>query len=80
MISPVPRRSPTRASLGTASLSTSSLLVLNSADKLASPVTLPPGRARLANPTYVRRVRHHDGMEVVAFAANADGVFTVTIN
>jgi hypothetical protein len=41
-------RNPTRASLGTVSLSTSSLLVLTSIAKLESPVTLPPGRARLA--------------------------------
>src|SRR5262247_921738 len=41
-------RYPTRASLGTASLSTSSLFVFSSGAKLDSPLTLPPGRARLA--------------------------------
>ena len=58
------RRSPTRASLGTASLSTSSLLVFSSVPKLENPVTLPPGRARLATkpaPTGSASVRHHDG-------------------
>ena len=42
------RRYPTRTSLGTASLSISNLMVPNSGVKLAVPVTLPPGRARLA--------------------------------
>ena len=42
------RRSPTRTSLGTASLSISSLLVLSSGDKLEIPGDIPPGRARLA--------------------------------
>ena len=58
------RRNPTRASLGTASLSISSLLVFSSGDKLESPVTLPPGRARLATKPCthgVPSVRHHDG-------------------
>ena len=72
------RRSPTRASLGTASLSISSLLVFSSALNSTSPVTLPPGRARLAtkpaptgSPAFVITM----GMVVVAFfAANADGV------
>jgi RimK-like ATP-grasp domain len=41
-------KSPTRASLGTASLSISSRFVLSCVDKLDSPVTLPPGRAKLA--------------------------------
>ena len=48
MLAPDPSRSPTRASLGTASLSTSSLFVFSSGPKLENPVTLPPGRARLA--------------------------------
>ena len=77
------RRSPTRASLGTASLSISSLLVFSSGAKLESPVTLPPGRARLAtkpaptgSPAFVITM----GMAVVAFlAANADGVPEATI-
>ena len=64
--------------LGTASLSTSSLLVISSDAKLESPVTLPPGRARLAtrpaptgSPAFVITM----GMVVVAFlAANAAGV------
>ena len=63
------RRSPTRASLGTASLSISNLLVFSSTDKLESPVTLPPGRARLAtkpaptgSPTFVITI----GIVVVA--------------
>ena len=58
------RRSPTRASLGIASLSISSLLVFSSVAKPESPVTLPPGRARLATkpaPTGSPDVRHHDG-------------------
>ena len=58
------RRSPTRASLGTASLSISSLLVFSSVPKFEKPVTLPPGRARLATrpaPTGSASVRHHDG-------------------
>ena len=77
---PVPpgsRRSPTRTSLGTASLSISSLLVFSSGDKLESPVTLPPGRARLATrpaPTGSPAFTITMGMVVVAlFAANADG-------
>ena len=64
MLPPAGRRSPTRASLGTASLSISSLLVFSSVAKLESPVTLPPGRARLATkpaPTGSAMVRHHDG-------------------
>ena len=71
------RRSPTRASLGTASLSISSLLVFSSVAKLESPVTLPPGRARLATkpaPTGSAALVITMGMVVVAlFAANADG-------
>ena len=50
------RRSPTRASLGTASLSISSLLVFSSGAKLENPVTLPPGRARLATKPSTHRV------------------------
>ena len=80
---PAGRRSPTRASLGTASLSISSLLVFSSGDKLESPVTLPPGRARLAtkpaptgSPAFVITM----GMVVVAlFAANAVGRPVTTI-
>ena len=72
------RRSPTRASLGIASLSISSLLVFSSGDKLESPVTLPPGRARLVTkpaPTGSAGFVITMGMVVVAFfAANADGV------
>jgi hypothetical protein len=78
MLTPGTSRSPTRASLGTASLSISSLFVLSSNDKLESPVTLPPGRARFAtnpaatgSPLLVITM----GMVVVAFlAANAGGV------
>ena len=69
------RRSPTRASLGTTSLSISSLFVFSSGAKLEIPVTLPPGRARLAtrpaptgSPAFVITM----GIVVVAFfAANA---------
>ena len=75
MLAPGGRRSPTRASLGTASLSISSLLVFSSGDKLESPVTLPPGRARLATkpaPTGSAALVITMGMVVVAlFAANA---------
>src|SRR6266550_1577269 len=70
-----PRRSPTRASLGIASLSISSLLLFSSVDKFASPVTLPPGRARLATrpkTTGFTMPVITMGMVVVAFfAANA---------
>src|SRR4030095_15319440 len=69
-------RSPTRASLGIASLSISSLLVFSSGVKLESPVTLPPGLARLATkprPTGSGALAITTGMVVVAFiAANAD--------
>ena len=75
MLPPGDRRSPTRASLGTASLSISSLLVFSSVAKLESPVTLPPGRARLATkpaPTGSAAFAITMGMVVVAFlAANA---------
>ena len=77
------RRSPTRASLGTASLSISSLLVSSSNDKLDNPVTLPPGRARLAtrpSPTGSPAFAITMGMVVVAFfAANAGGPAVTTI-
>ena len=82
---PVPggRRSPTRASLGTASLSISSLLVFSSTAKLESPVTLPPGRARLATkpaPTGSAPLAITMGIVGVAFfAANAGGVPETTI-
>jgi hypothetical protein len=83
VLAPGGRRSPTRASLGTASLSISSLLVFSSGAKLENPVTLPPGRARLAtnpaatgSPTFAITM----GMVVVAFfAANAGAVDEVTI-
>ena len=59
------RRNPTRERLGTASLRyLLSLLVFSSAVKVDSPVTLPPGCARLVTKTCthrVRSVRHHDG-------------------
>ena len=83
MLAPADRRSPTRASLGTASLSISSLLVFSSGDKLEFPVTLPPGRARLATkpaPTGSPEFAITMGMVVVAFfAANAGGVAETTI-
>ena len=83
MLPPGGRRSPTRASLGTASLSISSLLVFSSGDKLESPVTLPPGRARLATrpaPTGSPAFAITMGMVVVAlFAANAGGAPETTI-
>src|SRR5215471_15677756 len=71
------RRSPTRASLGIASLSISSLFVFSPVPKVDSPVTLPPGRARLpikpaatGSATFVITM----GMVVIAFfAANAGG-------
>src|SRR5262249_5183316 len=74
---------PTRASLGTASLSTSSLLVIRSNDKVETPVMLPPGRARLAtrpnatgSPARVITM----GMVVVAFfAANATPIPETTM-
>src|SRR4030095_6917129 len=73
MMFPGNRGSPTRASLGTASLSTSSLLVFSSGDKLSFPVILPPGRARLAttpSPTGSAEFVITMGMVVVApFAA-----------
>ena len=69
--------------MGTASLSTSSLLVFSSVAKAESPVTLPPGRARLATrptPTGSPTLAITMGMVVVAFfAANADGPPVTTI-
>ena len=83
MLSPGGRRSPTRASLRTASLSISSLLVFSSTAKLDSPVTLPPGRARLAtkpDPTGSPAFAITMGMVVVALlAALAGGSPVVTI-
>ena len=80
---PVPRRSPTRASLGTASLSISSLFVASSNVKLVKPVTFPPGRARLAtkpSPTGSPAFAITMGMVVVAFfAANAGSPDVVLI-
>src|SRR5262245_53836920 len=77
------RRSPTRESLGIASLSISSLLVLSSGDKLASPVILPPGRARLLikpPPTGSVDPAITIGMVLVApFAANGVGPPATTI-
>src|SRR5215510_5424901 len=76
-------RSPTRATLGTASLSISSLFVFSSAAKVESPVTLPPGRARLAtrpSPTGSVEVVITMGMVLDApFAANAGGGELTTI-
>ena len=73
-----PRRTPTRTSLGTASLSISSLLLFSSVAKVESPVTLPPGRARLATrpaPTGSPAIAITMGIVVVArLAANAGGV------
>jgi hypothetical protein len=72
------RRSPTRERLRTASLSISSLFVFNSGDKLEKPVTLPPGRARLATkpaPTGSPMFVITTGMVVVALlTANAGDV------
>src|SRR5215813_14560154 len=70
------RRRPTRASLGTASLSISSLLVFSSTDKFEKPVTLSPGRARLATksePTGVRSARHYDGRASSCFLRRRRG-------
>ena len=83
MMFPGDRRSPTRASFGTASLSTSSLLVCSSVPKLEKPVTFPPGRARLATkPPATGSVLlvNRMGMVVVArLAANAAIVPVTTI-
>ena len=78
MLPAAARRSPTRVSLGTVSLSISSLLVFTWVAKVESPVTLPPGRARLAtkpSPTGSPTVTITMGMVVVAlFAANTGRV------
>ena len=70
-------------SLGTASLSISSLLVLSSVAKLVNPVTLPPGRARLSTrpaATGSEPLAITIGIVVVAFlTANATGVAVTTI-
>ena len=83
MLAPGDRTSPTRTSFGIASLSISSLFVPSSAVRLETPVTLPPGRARLAtrpaptgSPTFAITM----GIVVVAlFAANAGAVPVATI-
>src|SRR5215831_10190046 len=76
-------RYPTRASLGTASLSTSSLFVFSSGAKLDSPLTLPPGRARLATkpaPTGSGKLVITMGMVLLApFATNGVGPPEATI-
>jgi len=77
------RRSPTRESLGIASVSISSLFVFNWGDNPELPVTLPPGRARLAtkpaatgSPAFVITI----GMVAVTrLAANADPVDAPTM-
>src|SRR5499426_258850 len=73
----------TRASLGIASLSISSLLVFSSTAKFETPVTLPPGRARVSTkpePTGSAAVAITMGMVVVAFfASNGVGPPEVTI-
>ena len=83
MLAPGASRSPTRASLGTASLSISSLLVFSSGTKLEFPVMLPPGRARLAirpAPTGSTENVITMGMVLVAFfAANGVGAPEATI-
>src|SRR4029450_6922919 len=80
---PAGRRSPTRASWGTASLSISNLFVISSVAKLDMPVTLPPGRARLATrpaPTGSEDVVTTMGIVVVALlAANPSTVPPTTI-
>src|SRR4029450_7203662 len=71
------RNSPTLVSFGTASLSTSSLLVVSSGDKLENPVTLPPGFARLVTkpaPTGSAAFAIRMGMEVVALLAGSAAV------
>ena len=77
------RRNPTRASFGIASLSISSLLVFSSSAKPEFPVTLPPGRARLATkpaPTGSVELVITIGMVlVVFFAANGVGPPEATI-
>ena len=77
------RRSPTRSSLGTASLSISSLLVFSSTARPESPVTLPPGRDKLVtrpSPTGSAEFAITMGIKVVApFAANTDGADVATM-
>ena len=75
MLGPGVRRSPTRVSMGTASLSISNLFVFSWVDKLESPVTLPPGRARLATkpaPTGSGTFVITIGMVVVVFLNKLD--------
>ena len=83
ILDPGSRISPTRASLVTASLSISSLLVFNSTPKPESPVTLSSGCARLASrpsPTGSAEFAITMGMVLVApFAANAGGPELATI-
>jgi hypothetical protein len=80
---PAGRRRPTRESLGIASLSISNLLLFSSGAKPEFPVTLPPGRARVAIkpvPTGSPEVVITMGMKVVApFAADGGGPPEVTI-
>ena len=77
------RRIPTRGSLGTTSLSIYNLLVFSSGANVESPVTLPPGRARLAtrpSPTGSTLLVTTIGIVVVAFlAADAAGPDVTTI-
>ena len=64
MLPPGDRRSPTRASLGTASLSISSLLVFSSVAKLEKPGDIASRPRQTGNQTCthgVRSARHHDG-------------------
>ena len=83
MLFPNARKSPTRASLGRASLSISSRFVFRSGAKLDVPVTLPPGRAKLeirpaltGSEEYIITM----GMVVVALlAANAGPTVVTTI-
>src|SRR5262245_34062066 len=82
MLSADDRRSPTRVRLGIASLSISNLLVVSSVPKPETPVTLPPGRARLAtkpSPTGSATLVITMGMVLVAFAADGVGPPEATI-
>ena len=61
---PTSSRSPTRASLGTASLSISSLFVFSSGDKLDNPGDIASRPRQTGNQTCshgVTSARHHDG-------------------
>ena len=81
MLAPGGRRTPTRTSLGTASLSISSLFVFSSRAKPENPVTLPPGRARLATrpaPTGSPGLVITMGMVVVALLAAEAAAAPVT--